>query len=93
MSCLNQYPQYLICTPRQDKFFIHRENIVAYIHQYNNEYLHTPSGQGSAQGNTSNWRTKQNKFPAVTNLCTLINSQENPLSYVTAKTITTVVPN
>jgi hypothetical protein len=67
MNCLNQYPQYLICITRQHKVFIHRENIVAYIHEYNNEYQHPPSGLGSAQGNTSKWRTKQNKFPAVKN--------------------------
>ena len=87
MSCLNQYPQYLICTPRQDKIFIHRENNVAYIREYNNEYQHPPRGIGSAQRNASNWRMKQNKFPAVTNSCTLISSHSNPLSYLTAKNI------
>jgi hypothetical protein len=70
MSCLNQYPQYLICIPLQDKDYIHRENIVVYILEYNNEYQHPPRGLGSAQGNASNWRMKQNKFPPVTSSCT-----------------------
>jgi hypothetical protein len=75
MSCSKQYPQYLICTPRQDKIFIHREKFVVYILEYNNEYQHPPMGLGSAQGIASNWRMKQNKFPAVTNWCTLIRIQ------------------
>ena len=43
MSCLNHYPQYLICTPRQRNIFIHCENIVAYFREYNNEYQHPPT--------------------------------------------------
>jgi hypothetical protein len=65
MSCSNQYPQYLICTPRQHNIFIHRENTVEYIREYNNEYQHSPRRLGSAQGNASNWRMKK-KIPAVT---------------------------
>jgi len=64
MSCSNQYPQYLSCTPHQHNIFIHRENTVEYIREYNNEYQHSPRGLGSAQGNASNWRIK--KIPAVT---------------------------
>jgi hypothetical protein len=75
MSCLNQYPPYLICTPRRHKVFIRRLNIVTYIHEHNNKCLHPPTGPGSAQGNISNWLTELNKFPAVTNSCTLISSQ------------------
>jgi len=93
MRCLIQYPRYLICTPRQDKICIHRENFVAYILEYDNEYQHPPRGLGSAQGNASNCRMKQYKFPAVTSSCTLISSHSNPLSYLTAKTTATIVPN
>ena len=59
MSCSKQYPQYIICTPRQDKIFIHRENIAAFIREYNNEYQHSPRGLGSAQGDASNWRMEK----------------------------------
>jgi len=93
MSCSYHYSQYLSCTPHQHNIFIHRVNTVAYIREYNNEYQHPPRGLGSAQGNASNWRMKQNKFPAVTNSCTLISSHSNPLSYLTAKTTATAVPN
>ena len=93
MSCVKHCPQYLICTPRQDRIYIHLENFVAYILEYNNEYQHPPRGLGSAQRNASNFRMKQYKFPAVTNSCSLFNSHSNLLCYLTAKTNATIVPN
>jgi hypothetical protein len=36
---------------------------------------------------------KQHQFPAVASACTLISSQSNPVSYLTAKSIATILPN
>ena len=91
MSCTYQYAQF-ICTPRQDEIFIHHENIVTYVWEYN-EYQHPHKSLGSVHGNVSNCRMKQNKFPAVTNSCSLISSHSIQVSYLTAKTIATAVLN